>query len=762
MGAGSGGPVASQSTCELVLGVPDMDCASCARRISDRLEKLDGVERVETRVVSKDLRVEFDPGRMGEATIADTVRSLGYKVTQDGRESRADRGSRSSVWRDRKALRTYASGIALALGLTLGLLGLSPALWTVTLGPDLSWRLDVAALFFVAAALVGGLNFFSKGLRAARVVQLDMNFLMTVAIFGALAVGELIEAGSIAFLFGIAELLERYSVDRARRSIEQLLSLAPATARVKRDGALVTVPVEELEPGDIVHVLPGEKVPIDGWVRDGVSAVDQSPITGESLPVTKSPSDYVYAGSMNQEGFLEIEASKRAGDTTLAHIIHLVEEAESARSPSERFTEKFARYYTPAVTLLAVAVMVIPPLVLAGSFSTWFVRGLTLLVISCPCAMVISTPVAVVSGITSAARNGVLIKGGVHLEALAGIQAVAFDKTGTLTAGELAVAEVVVTADSRVTTDELLAIAAAIESRSEHPIARAIGRAADEVDLEVRYRITEFEAVTGRGASARLDGTLYQIGRPEMFGDGAGSWREELDRLAAAGRTPVCVGTSNGVIGLIAVADREREEARRVIEELHALGIRRIVMLTGDHEATARTVATHLGVDEYYAGLLPDEKVRQVRRIEAELGAVAMVGDGVNDAPALAAATVGIAMGAAGSDVALETADVALMGDDLNSLPYLFRLSRRGRAVIRENIFASIGIKLSLAAGVPPGWVSLITAVLVGDLGASLAVTVNALRLARLERRPGPADGVMSQGGTAGTRAAAIQSTDSV
>ncbi len=715
---------------ELVFGVPDMDCASCALRISGSLERMSGVEQVETRIVTKDLRVRFDPSVLEEERIADAVRSLGYTVESDGAElGGGGRLAQPTVWRGGAALRTYMSGSGIAVGLALRLLGLSPTLWS-----GFIWEIDLAAVLFVVAAIVGGLNFFPKGLRAARIVRLDMNFLMTIAIFGALAIGEYVEAASIAFLFGIAELLERYSVERARRSIEQLLDLAPAEARVRRGGEFVTVPVEDIEPGDRVQVMPGEKLPIDGWVREGSSSVDQSPITGESMPVAVEPPAYVYAGTMNREGYLEVEAAKRAGDTTLAHIIHLVEEAEASRSPSERYVEKFARYYTPAVTLLALAVMTIPALVLDAPFATWFVRGLTLLVISCPCALVISTPVAVVSGITSAARNGVLIKGGVHLEALARIRAVAFDKTGTLTSGELAVVEICTAEGSSLSEGEVLGIAASLEARSEHPIAEAIRKAAANADVGNDHGISDFEALPGLGAQARLDGVPYKIGRPELFGDAVAPWGAELDRLAAAGHTPICVGTDASVLGLFAVADRERDGAKDTVTALHRLGIRRIVMLTGDHEATARTVAQRLGVDEYQAGLLPEEKVTAIREMEAALGAVAMVGDGVNDAPALAAASVGIAMGAAGSDVALETADVALMADDLRSLPYLFRLSRRGGAVIRENIAASIAIKFSLAAGTLPGWVTLITAVLVGDMGASLAVTGNALRLARLKR----------------------------
>jgi Zn2+/Cd2+-exporting ATPase len=723
--SGSEGPPAEGASFTLVLGVPDMDCASCAQRISASLSKLSGVEKVDARVVAKDLRIDFDPGLLGERTIEEAIRSLGYTVERDGRRRGATPHRSQSTWRRREARRTYVSGFALAAGVTLRLLGLNPLLWS-----GLAWTLEVSSLLYVLAALVGGFNFFPKGLRAARSARLDMNFLMTIAIFGALGIGEFFEAGTIAFLFGIAELLERYAVDRARSSIEKLLDLAPATARVYRHGEVVIIPVEEIVPGETVQIMPGEKVPIDGWVREGVSAVDQSPITGESMPVTKQPSDYVYAGSMNREGYLEVEAAKRAGDTTLAHIIHLVEEAEASRSPSERFVEKFARYYTPAVTILAVILVVVPPVALGAPFSVWFVRGLTLLVISCPCAMVISTPVAVVSGITSAARNGVLIKGGVHLEALAGVRAVAFDKTGTLTTGEPSVVEVVTSPSSGLDREELLAIAAALEERSEHPIAAAIRRAASDAGLKNGTRITDFEALAGRGARARLDGKLHQIGRPELFAEGAAAWQSELDRMAAAGYTPVCIGDDSRVLGVLAVADKAREGARDVIEALRRQGIKRIVMLTGDHEATARTVAQRLGVDEYHAGLLPDEKVDKIREIETALGSVAMVGDGVNDAPALAAATVGIAMGAAASDVALETADVALMADDLGGLPYLFRLSRRSERVIRQNIAASIALKLSLAAGVPLGLVSLITAVLVGDMGASLAVTSNALRLA--------------------------------
>lgn len=726
----SGGlPGASAASSIIVLEVPGMDCVSCARRISDRLEQLNGVEKVEPRVISRDIRVEFDSARIGEEDIAANIKDLGYEIGRPGDGSDTTT-SQASVWATREGLRAYTAGVLLAAGLFLRAFDLSPAI------SSFPWRLDAGGLSYILAALIGGYNFFPKGLRAARRLKLDMNFLMTVAIFGAIVIGEFVEAASIAFLFSIAELLESHAIDRARRSIEQLLQLAPATARVRRADGEEVLRVEDVQLGDVVIVRPGEKVPIDGHVTAGISTVDQSPITGESLPVKKGQADTVFAGSINCEGYLEVTASKRAEDSTLAHIIQLVEEAELAKAPSERFVERFARVYTPAVTVVAVAIMALPPLLAGETFSVWFVRGLTLLVISCPCALVISTPVAVVSALTSAARNGVLIKGGVHLEALGGIGAVAFDKTGTLTAGRLEVVDVIAAADDSTDVDQIISIAGALESRSEHPIAEAIMRRAVGAGDGAPYRISDFQSLPGQGARARLNGRVYQIGRSELFGEATNyaEWQRPMLQEIENGRTAVCVGTEDRVLGLIAIADTEREHARHAIEGLRALGIRRIVMLTGDHESTARRVAESIGVTEWYADLLPEDKADKIREIEGVAGAVAMVGDGVNDAPALAAATVGIAMGAIGSDVALETADVALMGDDLSRLPYLFRLSRRSGSVIRQNIFTSIALKLSLAVGVFPGLVTLITAVLVGDLGASLAVTGNALRLARVRR----------------------------
>ena len=713
----------------LAVHIPEMDCASCATRIRGRLGTLPGVESVDARVIARELRIEYDPRSTSRERIVSALLGLGYDVeTGDGRRVAAEPDV--SPWRGPEARLVYVSGALLALGL-----GTRAPQWLVA--EPLPWVVALGTVLLVASAAVGVARFFRKGLRALRRLELDMHFLMTAAILGALVIGEYVEDASIAFLFGLAELLEDHAVVRARRSLQALVDLAPPTARVVRAGTELDVPAGDVAVGEVVRVRPGERVPVDGVVSEGRSWVDQSPITGEPMPVEKSPGAEVYAGSGNQGGYLEVRTSKAAADTTLAHILHLVEEAESSRAPTQRFVERFARIYTPAVTILAVLVMVVPPLFLGGAFTTWFIRGLTLLVISCPCALVISTPVTVVSGITSAARNGVLIKGGTYLEALGEIEVVAFDKTGTLTAGRADVTDVVASpsfsgAGSDSPERRLIGLAAALEARSEHPIADAIRRKARTLGVSsFEGSVSEFEALPGLGARARLNGRLVQIGRAELFAE-LGGFADVIERLSADGKTAVCVGTEREVFGVIAVRDLERRAARRAIAELRRQGVRRIVMLTGDRRAAAEAVGRELGVDEVYAELLPAEKAEIVRRLQREAGAVAMVGDGVNDAPALAAATVGIAMGAAGSDAALETAHVALMGDDIEKLPYLFHLSRVARQVLRQNVFASILLKASLAVGVFPGWVSLITAVLVGDMGASLGVTANALRLARV------------------------------
>jgi len=629
------------------------------------------------------------------------------------------------TWNTAEAGRTYVAGALWVLGAGLALL---------TSAPDIAgWlrvRLDAPGLLLLAGALIGGWNFFPKAVRAVRRLRLDMNFLMTVAIIGALLIGEPIEAAAIAALFSLAELLEASAVARARRSIEELVRLAPERARLVREGgAEQEVPAAELEKGQRIRVRPGEKVPIDGTVVDGESAVDESTVTGESVPVTRRVGDPVYAGTILAEGYLEIEATTDAGDTTLDRIVRLVRQAQARRSPSERFVERFAKYYTPAVTLLALVTMTVPPWLGLGSGLEWFTRGLTLLVVACPCAMVIATPVTVVSAITSAARHGVLIKGGEYLETLGRTCAMAFDKTGSLTEGQLKVSAVEGLNGAR--PHDVLRLAAQVERRSEHPIAKAIVSHAQEQGAPLSGAdVTEFEAPTGRGVVARVDGRELRVGTPDLFpGE---PLPERFGELEAQGKTVVLVGDGARLVGLIALADQPRASAAQILRQLERLGVHEQVMLTGDHELVAESIARELGIATVRARLLPDEKVRVVEELRRTHETVAMLGDGVNDAPALAAASVGIAMGGAGSPATIETADVALMADDLGMLPYAVHLAKRARHVIMFNIGLAVGLNLLLAGGAVGGVVSLLVAVLVGDMGASLVVTINAMRLARL------------------------------
>ena len=627
-----------------------------------------------------------------------------------------------SPWRTPFARRTYVAGVLWAGGVVVS--------W-LTGAPDapgwLAIRLDAAGLLYAAASAVGGANFVGAGLRAARSLRLDMNFLMSAAIVGAILIGEPFEAATLAFLFSLAELLERYAVDRGRRSIEELVRLAPERAdRLDPNGAVESVPVEALQVGDRVRIRPGDKVPADGRVIAGSSAVNEATITGESLPVRKEVGDPVFAATLNAEGALDVEVTADAAHSTLARVVQLVREGEARRAPVEQFVRRFARVYTPVVTVGAVLVMAVPPLAFGADGLEWFVRGLTLLVIACPCALVIATPVTVVSALTSAARHGVLIKGGEYLEALGAVRALAVDKTGTLTTGKLSVASFDVS-DGAATAD-LLRLAHAVEMRSEHPIARAIVAHAEERGVRSTEVPELFSAVPGRGVHAQVGGRQVWIGTEEFVGGATQPSREAPDTGAAR----VHVRTDDGRAGVFAVHDGARPNAADVVRRLHGLGIRPVVMLTGDAKAVAEAVGRATGVDEVRARLLPEHKVEAVRSLRERYGAVAMLGDGVNDAPALAAATVGLAMGAAGSPATIETADVALMADDLGKLPYAVHLARRARRTVRFNIALALGLKVVLAAGAVLGVVSLAVAVLLGDMGGSLVVTGNALLLARM------------------------------
>ena len=739
----------------VTLSVPEMDCASCAGKVESSLTRVAGVHELVAQPTSGQVTVTYNDRQANVEALSAAVEGAGYRVTatsatgEDGGELVAQS---MAIWTSVRAIKTWVGAVFLVAGLVLTFL--VPGANLNILATDLL-TITIADIGFIAATLVSGIPIVRNGYFSARQLQLDIDFLMGTAIVVATVLGLYIEAATLAVLFSIAELLERYAMDRSRNSLRELLELSPNEATVMRDGTEKTVPAEQVSVGETVIVRPGESIPVDGVVTDGTSAVDQSPVTGESVPADKAAGDELYAGTLNETGYLEFEATSTASESTLSQIIELVRTAQEKQTKQEQFVDRFASYYTPIVVVLAILTVLVPPLAIDGTSSislggfshtfvddweTWLVRGLTLLVIACPCAFVISTPVSVASGITSAAKNGVLIKGGNHLEAMGNVDAIAFDKTGTLTKGELTVTEVIPVDET--TEETVLQYASALEQRSEHPIASAILEYSTDAGITVPD-VSEFETLTGKGVTATVEGTTYYAGKPALFaelgvpvGDGEIPGQTTADEVIADlqrdGKTVVLIGTGEKILGVVAVADEIRPGAKRTIERLHEQGVTPLVMLTGDNEGTARAVAAELGLDEYHAELLPQDKVAAVEALEDEYGSVAMVGDGINDAPALATASVSIAMGAAGTDTAIETADIALMGDDIEHLSYLYRLSNTANGVIRQNIWSSLGVKLLLTIGVPFGYVTVAIAVLVGDMGMSLGVTGNAMRLSRL------------------------------
>lgn len=724
------------------LDVSGMDCASCADRVERALRSLPGVQAVSVDVMGGKVRVEHAPESVGRDEMAGAITRAGYRVRDP--DLRPDPHATSGAPRERKreagSWRERRGRLVLAIA--------SGVLWAASLAAEhLAGEESLAIVLAVGAIVAGGWYIVPQGVRAALDRALDMNFLMSLAAGGALVIGEYEEAASAIFLFAVAQLLESRSMDRARHAVRALMEVSPAEANVLRDGGEVRVPVERIAIGETVVVRPGEKIPADGLVTAGRSGVDQAAITGESLPVEKEPGAEVFAGTMNGEGALELRATRLASDTTLARIIHSVEEAQASRAPSQTFVDRFARVYTPAVVAGAGLVFLLPPLLGAGAWGDWFYRALVLLVVACPCALVISTPVTVVSALAGAARRGILIKGGLHLENAGRVRAVVFDKTGTLTRGRPAVVEVVAAKGSD--RGEVLTVAAAVEHRSEHPIARAILRRAEVEELP-RTPATEMRAIPGRGVQAEFGGDSVQVGSARFFqelGFELGEIGPELERFSSLGRTAVLVGrgsASDGsrpqLLGVIAVADEVRPGAARALRDLRRTGIRNLIMLTGDNPGAARAVANELQLDEFRAGLLPAEKVSFVRDLQRQYGRVLMVGDGVNDAPALAAADVGVAMGSAGTDVALETADIALMSDDLTRLATAIHIARRAERIIRVNIAFALLSKAAFVVLAVLGLATLWMAVL-ADMGASLLVILNGLRAlrapARAVARPG-------------------------
>jgi Cd2+/Zn2+-exporting ATPase len=698
---------------ETVYRVAGMDCHDEVAILERRFKRLPGFEAMTADLVGQRLRIAHDAARLSPPDIIQAVAETGMHAWPEGqgRPTAAQRSSAASLYL------VIASGVMLIVGVGLKTAGFGLALTLPA---------------FAASVAFGGILTVRRAAAAVRTFLLDINVLMLVAVIGAIAIGEWSEAATVIFLFALAQLLETRSMERARHAIRALMDLTPDEATVRRGGVEQRVQADEIGVGETIVIRPGEKIPLDGRVVHGESEVNQAPITGESLPVDKVAGREVYAGSINGRGALEVEVTHLRRDTTLARIIGLVETAQAQRAPAQVFIDRFARYYTPAVMTLAGVIAVVPPLLLGRPFEVWFYRALVLLVISCPCALVISTPVSIVSALAGAARRGVLIKGGLYLERAGRIRSVAFDKTGTLTTGRPEVVDVIAL-DGAVPA-EILRIAAALESRSEHPIADAIVRRAT-ADLAPPIPAGTFRSLPGLGAEALVDGQPVLVGNHRLFADRrlcTPQVDDHLETLGRRGQTAVLVASRGRVIGLIGVADRTRDSGRDAVERLHHLGVERVVMLTGDNENTARAIADELGVDEVRAELLPEDKVLAVNELRQQYGEVMMVGDGVNDAPALAAADLGVAMGAAGSDTALETADVALMADDLRRIPYLVRLSRVTLRNVKANVTFSLGLKsVFLVLGVM-GAATLWMAV-VADMGASLLVIANGLRLLRAE-----------------------------
>lgn len=719
-----------------------MDCAHCAETIEKGVSRLPGVMQAQVDLASATMTLEGD---VAEHVLRQRVEALGYRLEDEivAGEPRhvfpTDKEVGGIIGFIRYLLSQTNTRLAVAGGVII-LVGVAAAL--------LGANETLVNLIYVVATLVALYPVAVSGVRALWINRdFNINLLMTIAAVGAILIDETLEAATVVFLFAIGEALEGYTTDRARQSIRSLMTLAPARAILLQDGREIDVPVESLVAGDVILVKPGERIPMDGKVLRGESGVDQSPVTGESIPVQKSRDDEVFAGTINGSGALEISVTRLAADNTIQRIIRLVEEAQSVRAPSQRLIDQFARVYTPAVVLIAAFVAVVPPLLfnapfydLADGTHGWLYRALSLLVIACPCALVISTPVTVISAITAAARRGVLIKGGAHLEMLGRVRAFAFDKTGTLTRGKPTVTAVRAidceTGSACELCDDVLALASAVERRSAHPLAQAVVDAAHMRGLSDVYAPAEaVESLAGRGIQGQLRDKLVTVGSHSLFDaehPHSPQFCQLVQEVEANGQTAMLLCDGDRVRGYIAVADAVRPESAEVVASLRDLG-QHTVMLTGDNATVAVAVGNQLSIDEVRAGLLPADKLTALHEVQAIHGNVAMVGDGINDTPALAAASVGIAMGGAGSAQALETADVALMADDLRQLPFAVRLSRFARRLIKQNVIISFGVKALFVVLALNGATALWAAIL-ADVGTSLIVTLNGMRPLRFEQ----------------------------
>jgi Cd2+/Zn2+-exporting ATPase len=733
MAADSGSEISNRFLHE-TYGLKGMDCASCAGSIEHGLRRLPGLLNVNVNYAVEKLKVEYDSTQLNAEQIGKLVRSMGYRLVDlkvpkaptdhEGHPAHGDHaghrhdaadGEGSWVRRNWELTLSLAAGLLLALGFFGERFFGLPS--------------SVALALYAFAYAAGGYDLARHSFGAVVRGRFDVEFLMLAAAAGAAVLGEWAEGALLLVLFSFGHAMEHYAMERARNAIQALGSITPRTARVTREGRQVDVPVEDLRLGDMAVIRSGERVAVDGTIRQGRSAVDQSPITGESVPVDKVPGDGVFAGSINGEGALEVEVTKLSKDTTMARVIKMVEEAQTQKSPTQRFTERFETVFVPLVLLTVLAAMVLPPLFGWLPWKVAILRGLSTLVAASPCALALATPAAVLAGIGQAARNGVLIKGGVHLENLGALEAIALDKTGTITRGKPEVTDLV--PFDGMAEAELLRVAGAVEGRSMHPLAQAVFSKAQEAGMALP-ETGELQSITGKGVQAEVEGQLVRIGSLKLFRDANIPVPAEVEATARAlqeaGKTIMVVGIDTRLAGIIALADQPRAETPAMLAKLKQLGIKSLIMLTGDNDRVAAAIAQKVGLTDYRGDLMPEDKVTAIQQLLQEYGRVAMVGDGVNDAPALAHATVGIAMGAGGTDVALETADVALMASDLTKLPFAVGLSRQSRRIIRQNLFISLGVIALLVPSTLFGFAGIGVAVLFHE-GSTLLVVGNALRL---------------------------------
>lgn len=693
------------------LRIEQMDCPTEERLITDKLSGMPGITALQFNLLQRTLTIGHQPQALEPALSA--IRELGFTpvlATEAVANTKPQRSAIAQHWR------LGVAGVAAVTAEALHFGGWAP-----------EW---VVAALSIAAVLLSGLAIYKKGWIALKNRNLNINALMSIAVTGAILIGQWPEAAMVMFLFAVAELIEAKSLDRARNAIHGLMALAPEKARVQQaDGQWLETDVASVAIGSLVRARPGERISLDGEVVNGQSAIDQAPITGESLPIEKYPGDPVFAGTINQTGELDYRVTAQASQSTLARIIHAVEEAQGARAPTQRFVDRFARIYTPAVFAFSLAVAVLPPLLAGGQWFEWFYRALVLLVVACPCALVISTPVTIVSGLAAAARQGILVKGGVHLEVGRKITHLALDKTGTITHGKPVQTDYLALVEEE--PGRWRSVAASLASRSDHPVSQAINRAAVDRSLSV-LDVEGFEALPGRGVRGRIDGHIYHLGNHrllEELGKCSPALEATLGQLEGQGKTVVILSDEHRALALFAVADTVKGSSRAAIGELHALGVKTF-MLTGDNQHTAQAIADQVGIDAVQGSLLPGDKLAAIEALIESRHTVAMAGDGINDAPALARANIGFAMAAAGTDTAIETADVAIMDDDLRKIPVFIRLSRQTCAVLAQNIALALVIKAIFLVVALTGYATMWMAVF-ADMGVSLLVVLNGLRLLR-------------------------------